>query len=201
MTPMASGAQRWAWAWWIPITVIGAVVGSVAAFQVRSLPAGPYWAGRDLGYVATVVDVIILSGAQWFLLRQYRLRVDWWVPATVTAGLLSAIVLIPTVLNGFGPATNAGTVLLSSAAALGAAGLLTGTAQALVLRGSIPAAWAWIPATAFGGAAAGALTSALASDLLKLQLPGIVLLSLVAGMGGLLIAATQGTVLQRVLAR
>ncbi|MEO6796632.1 MAG: hypothetical protein ABI401_03250 [Candidatus Dormibacter sp.] len=96
----------------------------------------------------------------------------------MTAGLLPAIVLIPTVLNGFGPAADAARSGFPA-----------------------PAVWAWIPATAFGGAAAGALTSALASNLLKLQLPGIVLLSLVAGMGGLLIAATQVTMLQRVLAR
>jgi hypothetical protein len=192
------GTRRLVWALWIVVSVIGALIGAVAATQVRALATAPDTVGYGLGYIATVVDAFIIAGAQWLLLRRYRSEVDWWVPATVTASLLSAIVLIPTVLNLFAPPRGTG-VLISSAAALAAAGLMTGTAQALVLGRSRRAAWVWIPATALGGGAAGALTSTLAPQLLGLQLPAYMLLGVVAAIGASLIAGSQALVVRRVL--
>jgi len=90
--------HRLAWALWIVGTIVGAALGALAAWQVRSLATQ-----LDVAYVATVVSVLISSGVQWFLLRRYRVDAYWWVPATVAASLITAIVVIPTVLNVFAP--------------------------------------------------------------------------------------------------
>jgi len=204
--PIAIGrkTQRLAWALWIAFTVIGAVVGALAAWQVRELAvSGPASLVDAVRYVATVLDAVVAAGAQWYVLRRYRLDVYWWVPATVTARLAAAIVVIPSVLGLFVPPAGNGPITLatavtSGAAALAAAGLVIGTAQALVLRssgGNI--AWAWIPATVAGGALAGALTTALSAQLFGL-LP-IATIALVAAAGALLSAASQAPVLLRVL--
>src|SRR3989442_8587165 len=135
-------SQRLAWALWIAVTVIGAVIGALAAWQVRELAvAGPASLADAFRYVATVLDAVVAAGAQWYVLRRYRLEVYWWVPATVTARLIAAIVVIPSVLGLFVPAAGNGPITLATAvtrgaAALPAAGLVVGTGQALVLRGS-----------------------------------------------------------------
>src|SRR3989442_12276740 len=159
-------SQRLAWARWIAVTVIGAVVGALAAWQVGELAvSGPASLVDAVRYVATVLDAVVAAGGKWYVLRRYRLDVYWWVPATVTARLAAAIVVIPSVLGLFVPPAGNGPITLatavtSGAAALAAAGLVIGTAQALVLRGSGGnIAWAWIPATIAGGALAGALTT------------------------------------------
>src|SRR2546421_2700685 len=189
-------SQRLAWALWIAVTVIGAVVGALAAWQVRELAvAGPASLADAFRYVATVLDAVVAAGAQWYVLRRYRLQVYLWGPATVTARLVAAIVVIPSVLGLFVPPVGNGPITLATAvtsgvAALAAAGLVIGTAQALVLRGSGGnIALAWIPATIAGGALAGALTTALSAQLFGL-LP-IATIGLVAAAGALLSAARQ----------
>src|SRR2546425_4191152 len=190
--------HRLAWALWIVGTVVGAALGALAAWQVRTLATQ-----LDVAYAATVVSVLISSGVQWFLLRRYRVDAYWWVPATVAANLITAIVVIPTVLNMFAPPSgdliSAGTaMLLSGAAALATAGLVVGTAQALVLRGSAGnIAWAWIPATIVGGALAGALTTALSAQFFGL--PAFSTISLVAATRALLTSASQAPGFLRVL--
>jgi hypothetical protein len=195
--------RRMAWLLWIGVSVAGSVAGALAAWQVRSLyqlgPASLHW---DLGYIATVADALIFSAGQWFVLQRYKLDAFWWVPATVAANLLAAIVVIPTVLNLFVPPSGSvitqGMAILSAGAALAAAGLVVGMAQALVLRGSAGnIAWAWVPATIAGGALAGAATSALSAQLLGLSY--FMIVSAVAAMGALLAAATQAPVLVRIL--
>src|SRR5438094_9936422 len=93
-----------------------------------------------MGYLATVVNALIFSGGQWFVLQRYKLDAYWWVPATVAANLLTAIIVIPTILNLFVPPSGTvishGMATLSCGAALAAAGLVVGMAQALVLHGS-----------------------------------------------------------------
>lgn len=197
------GGRRLAWALWIVVSVVAAVLGAVVAAQVRVLATTPDPVGSRLPYIATIVDALILSGAQWLLLRRYRLEVYWWVPATVTAELIAAIVVIPSVLNLFVPRGTTNpilptTAMVSGAVALAAAGLVIGVAQALVLRtsaGSI--AWAWVPATIVGGALAGALTTAISAQLFGY--PYLVTISLLAATGGVLIAASQAPVLLRAL--
>ena len=184
--------------------MIGAVVGALAAWQVRELAvAAPPSLADAFRYVATVLDGVIAAGAQWFVLRRYRLEVYWWIPASVAARLAAVMVVIPSVLGLFVPPAGAGpialaTAVISGAAALAAAGLVVGTAQASVLResgGNI--AWAWIPATIVGGALAGALTTALSAQLFGLA--PIATIALVAAAGALLSAASQAPVFLRLV--
>lgn len=195
--------QASAWFLWVVVSVIGAMLGGLAAWRIRALLDGPspvlvVDAVRDL---ATIVNATIVEGAQWLLLRRSRLDARLWVPATVVASLLAVIVLIPTVLGravGRVGSINPGDTVIAGGAALAAAGLVIGTAQALVLRTSAGnIAWAWIPATIVGSALAGALTSALSAQLFGL--PPFATISLVAGVGALLVSASQAPVLYRLL--
>ena len=201
MVEVRGPSQRLAWALWIIVSVIGAVVAALVAWQVRTFfAAGMVFSGQSARYAATVVEALIVGGAQWLVLRRYRLLLDWWVPATVVANLLNAIVVIPSVLrlaDGSGVISPA-TAMIAGGSALAAAGLVVGTAQALVLRG--PAgnmAWAWVPATVIGGAFAGALTTALSAQLIGL--PYIAFISVLTASGALLKAASQAPVLLRLL--
>jgi len=195
--------RRMAWLLWIGVSVVGSVAGALAAWQARSLyEVGPAFRHLDMGYIATVINALIFSGGQWFVLQRYRLDAYWWVPATVAADLLTAIIVIPTILNLFVPPSGTvithGMAILSGGAALAAAGLIVGVAQALVLRGSAGnIAWAWVPVTIVGGALAGAVTSALSAQLFGL--PYFMIVSAVAAMGALLAAACQAPVFLRLI--
>jgi hypothetical protein len=193
--------QRMAWALWIVVSVIGAVVAALIAWQVRSLfLAGPAFSNQGARYAGTVVEALVAGGAQWLVWRRYRFAADWWVPATVAANLLNAIIVIPSVLH---LAEGAGMIsptpaMVAGATALAAAGLVVGTAQALVLRG--PAgntAWLWVPATIIGGALAGAITIAVSAQLFGL--PYVLFLSVLTATGAVLTAASQAPVVMRLL--
>jgi len=188
---------------WIAVSMVGAVAAALAAWRVRTLIiGGPEFLGRNLGYVAKVVEAMVISGAQWLLLRRYRLPVDWWVPTTVTANLLTAVVVIPNVLGAIlgkagGPGgPNMSIAVIAGGAALASAGLLVGSAQWLVLRGlGRRAAFAWIPASVVGGGLAGSATTLISSHLVGM--PAFVFLGVVAAVGALLQAAIQAPVLGR----
>jgi hypothetical protein len=63
--------QRMAWALWIVVSVIGGVLAALAAWQIRSLfIRGPASISQDARYVGTVVEALILGGAQWLVLRR-----------------------------------------------------------------------------------------------------------------------------------
>jgi hypothetical protein len=195
--------QRMAWALWIAVTVIGAVVGALAAWQVRQLAlSGSPSLLYAFRYIANVLEAVIAAGAQWYLLKRYRLEVYWWVPATVSARLVAMIVVIPSVIGLFvrpgGTDITLTTAVISGAAALAAAGCVVGAAQAVVLRSSAGnIAWAWVPATIVGGAFAGAATSGISVQLFGL--PFFVVLTVVTAIGALLMAASQAPVLLRLL--
>jgi len=185
-----------AWLLWIVVSVIGAVIAALIGWQIRTLVA------RDFTDAATVVSAVIAAGSQWFVLRRYRLDVYWWVPATVIANLINAIIVVPSVLNRFIPAPNTtlstGIVVFVGALTLAAGGLVVGLAQAIVLRQSARnIAWAWVPATIVGGAVTGAFTSSFAGSFLAF--PYVVALSTIAAIGALLTAASQVPALLRVL--
>jgi hypothetical protein len=192
-----------AWVLWIVVSVIGGVLGALVAWRVRNLlmvPA-PVIVTDLLRYLATILSATITAGAQWLLLRRYGLDVYWWVPATLTASVIAVLLVIPRVLGVTLPAGSSfnptGTAI-AGGLAVAAAGLLIGTAQALVLRtssGNI--AWAWVPVTVVGGGLAGALTSALSSQLFGM--PPFVSLSLLAALGALLISVCQAPVLYRLV--
>jgi hypothetical protein len=194
--------QGLAWVLWICVSIAGAVAGAMAAFGLRLLiSGGPISLIDALRYVATVVDAMVLAGAQWYFLQRYRLDVYWWVPATVIAYLIAALVLIPSVVRlvvGSGVPVSAGSAVVAGGAALAAEGLALGVAQAVVLRTSVGnIAWIWVPASIVGGALAGALTSAISAQLFGL--PALATISLVAAGGALLISASQAPVLYRLL--
>jgi hypothetical protein len=194
-------SQRTAWVLWIVVSVIGGVLAALAAWQIRTFfIRGPAFISQDARYVGTLVEALILGGAQWLVLRRYRLAVDWWVPVLVAANLLNVIVVIPSVLrlyDGAGVISPA-TAMIGGASALAAAGLVVGTGQALVLRGSAGnVAWAWVPATIIGGAFAGAVTTAVSVQLFGLSY--VVFLSVLTATGALLRAASQAPVLLRLL--
>jgi hypothetical protein len=195
--------QRMAWALWIVVSVIGGVLAALAAWQIRIFfIRGPAYISQDARYVGTVVEALILGGAQWLVLRRYRLAVDWWVPVLVAANLLNVVVVIPSILRlidgaGVGVISPA-TAMIGGASALAAAGLVVGIGQALVLRGSAGnVAWAWVPATIIGGAFAGAATTALSVQLFGLSY--VVFLSVLTATGALLTGASQAPVFLRLL--
>jgi hypothetical protein len=193
--------QRMAWALWIVVSVMGAVLAALIAWQVRSLfLGGPAFSSQGARYAGTVVEALVAGGAQWLVWRRYRFAVDWWVPVTVAANLLNTVIVIPSVLH---IAPRAGvisptTAMVLGASALAAAGLVVGTAQALILRGPTGnAAWAWVPATIIGGAFAGAITIAVSPHLFGL--PYVLFLSVLTAIGAVLTAASQAPVLMRLL--
>jgi hypothetical protein len=180
-------------------------VGAVAAGEIRIvLTANPGLLPKDVVYVATVVNVLILAGAQWLLFRRQPLEVGWWIPATVAANLATAIVVIPTVLRLVEPAPGAliteASAVVGGAAALAAAGLVVGFAQAFVLRlAGGREALLWMPATVLGGALTGALTTALSTQFFNLRLPGLIALGLLTAIGSLMTAAAQAPILARLV--
>src|ERR1700682_441048 len=79
-------SQRLAWALWIIVSVIGAVVAALVAWQVRTFfAAGMVFSGQSARYAATVVEALIFGGAQWLRLRRYRFVVGWGGPGSVVA--------------------------------------------------------------------------------------------------------------------
>ncbi|HEX9097123.1 MAG TPA: hypothetical protein VF990_13600 [Candidatus Dormibacteraeota bacterium] len=196
-------SQRMVWAVWIIVTILGAIVGALAAWQLRRLAIGGSASIADtFRYVATILDAVVASGAQWYVLKRYHLDVYWWVPATVAARLVTAIVVIPSVIGLFVRPGETDltltTAVISGTTALAAAGLVVGAAQAIVLRTSAGnIAWAWVPATIVGGAFAGAATSAISAQLFGL--PYVVFISVVTATGALFAAASQAPVLLRIL--
>jgi hypothetical protein len=192
-----------AWALWIFVTVLGAIVGALAAWQIRRLAIGGSVSLADaVRYLAIVLDAVVASGAQWYVLTRYDLEAYWWVPATVSARLVAYIVVIPSVIGLFvrpgGTDITLTTAVISGTAALAAAGFVVGAAQAVVLRSSgANIASAWVPATIVGGALAGAATSAISIQLFGL--PYVMVLSAVTATGALLIAASQAPVFLRLL--
>jgi hypothetical protein len=197
---IGSRKPRAVWALWIVASVVAAALGALAAGEIRSFgQSAATSSGHEFAYLATVISGLIASAGQWLILWRYRLDAFWWVPATVAADLLSAVVLVPTVLKLFlsSSAVPSGALaILIGALALGASGLLVGTAQGFVLKAAGASEMLlWIGATAFGGVLSGALTTLLSRQLLSL--PGLVAIAALAGTGSLLTAAAQSPVLVR----
>jgi len=184
---------------WIAVSVIAAVVGSLAAWQIRSL--GQASGGQEFAFLATIVSAIIASGGQWLLLRRGRLDVYWWVPATVAADLIAAVVIAPSMLNlliSRSTVPSAGTAIFVGAIVLGASGLVVGVAQALVLRRNTgQLAWIWIIATVLGGVLSGVFSTAFSSSLLTL--PGVLAISVASALSSFLTSASQTPILARML--
>jgi hypothetical protein len=193
------------WPLWIVASVVGAAAGALVGGEIRSLAStmrGPVVFSDFLSYMATIATAFTLSAVQWLVFRRLKRQLDWWVPATVVASLLNAMVTIPTVLRASLPTTDLApskaATIVAGCLALATAGLVVGTAQALVLRAlDRRTAWFWIPATILGGALAGAITTAASSQLLGLH--WTIVLGATAGVGALVISACQAPVLNRLI--
>jgi hypothetical protein len=201
--------QRLAWALWIVVSILGAAIGAIVAWEIRSpFLLSPAPEQGLVGSAATLVSALILAGGQWLVLRHYRFDAFWWVPATIAGNLVAAAIVVPGVINlalgrGVSP-VNANSALVFGAFALATGGLVVGTAQALVLRTTAGNfAWLWIPATALGGALAGAVTTALSPTLFQAVvdhgLPIVVLLGVANAVGALITSVCQAPILARVL--
>ena len=94
----------------------------------------------------------VLGAVQWLVLRRRLSLPRSWIVAT-SLGMAGGLALT---LALFGTST-AGSVLLRGAST----GLLVGLAQWVVLRGSVPRAWVWIPTVAAGWALGWAVSSAI----------------------------------------
>lgn len=123
------------------------------------------------------------------------------ISQTVIAELLTAIVVIPSVLrHAVDPLASVqpSDPVIAGGAALAAAGLVIGAAQAIVLRASVgDKAWFWVPVTAIGGGLAGALASALSTQLIGLST--FAFISLLAAVGAFMISACQAPVVARLV--
>lgn len=201
--------QRRAWALWIVVSILGAAIGAIVAWEMRSLVVlSPAPEQGLVGSAATLLSALILAGGQWLVLRHYRFDAFWWVPATIAGELVAAAIVVPAVINlalgrGVSP-VNSNSAVVFGAVALATGGLVVGTAQALVLRTTAGNfAWLWIPATMLGGALAGAVTTALSPTLFQAVvdhgLPIVVLLGVASVVGALMRSVCQAPILARLL--
>src|SRR5438309_12076073 len=85
---------------WLLVSVAGGLVGALLAWRIRALvDRGPESIGDLLRSLATIAAAVILSGAQWIFLRRYRPELYWWVPASVAARRVDALVVLAWVLG------------------------------------------------------------------------------------------------------
>lgn len=197
------------WVLWIGITVLGAVIASLLAWQLRSLaPRASVSVQQLIGFIVAVETELIISAGQWLVLRRLKVDAYWWIPASVAANVVAAVIIVPplitlAVARGIHPLT-AGGALTAGMLSLAASKLVIGTAQALVLReagGNV--AWAWVPASVIGGVLAAVVTNALTLPLIDAVIgrgwPGIALIGTLAAVGALVTSACQTPILMRLL--
>ena len=99
----------------------------------------------------------VLGGVQWLVLRRRLSLSRSWIVATslgMAGGLALGVVL-------FGTSTVGSVLLLRGVST----GLVIGLAQWVVLRGSVPRAWVWVPTVATGWALGWAVSRAIGLDL------------------------------------
>jgi hypothetical protein len=114
-----------------------------------------------LGPTITPVDLLILGGLQWLVIRQYGTP-PWWIVATAVGafiGLLLGFPLFAVIQEGTGALaaaaglSDSAVVLPPLAATFAVGGAVMGVAQVRVLRVPRPTAIRWVLASAVGLAA------------------------------------------------
>ena len=160
------------WRDWIAANALGellglgvAVVIAVAVAQTHALPPGEeILIGTAAFLVIGAYEGAIVGTAQWLVLRRAlpSLRARNWIGATVAGAVVawmlgripSALADWKSVSGGVGQTEpSASVILLLSAAAGAALGLILGAAQWVVLRGHVRRAGLWIGANALAWAA------------------------------------------------
>lgn len=201
--------DRLPWLLWIGITVLAAVIASLVAWQLRSLmPRGSVSVQQLIGFIVAVETELVISTGQWLVLRHYKVEAYWWIPASVAANVLAAVIIVPPLIalalaRGIHPLT-AGGALAAGMLSLGASTLIIGAAQAFVFRevgGKL--AWAWVPASVIGGVLAAVVTNALTLPLVDAVIgrgwPVVLLIGTLAALGALVTSACQAPILMRLL--
>src|SRR5438552_1190799 len=159
MSPLITIRRRDGWQvafLWVGVTVVSAVLASLVAWRLRSLdPAGPVWVQQVVAFAVAAETELIISTAQWLVLRSRKLDALWWVPVSVAANVAAAFVIIPPII---GLALAAGMIQPVTAdgarsfgmLSLALSGLVVGFAQMFVWRGAAGKAtwaWVWVPTT------------------------------------------------------
>jgi hypothetical protein len=202
--------RRLAWMLWISVTVLGAVITSLVAWQLRShAPSNSVSSQQIVGVIVAVETQLIISTGQWLVLRHYKMPAHWWIPASVAANVIAGLIVLPPLIGlavavGTPPITRLSGAWTIGMLSLGTSGLVVGTAQAFVLRASVgKLAWAWIAGCVVGGVVAASATSALSVQLIDavfgLGLPFSVLIGAFAALGALVVSTCQTPVLMRLL--
>lgn len=201
--------RRLAWLLWICVTVLGAVIASLIAWQLRSMNPHSVSAQQLVAFIVAVETELLISTGQWLVLRRYRVEADWWIPASVVANVAAAFIVAPTIISlaiatgGLRPVTtDAGLSYAILSAAV--SGLVIGTAQALVVRRSgAQLVWTWIPATMIGGVMAVVVINASSPPLIDAiigrGLPFSLLIALLTAVGAFLGSACQTPILLRLV--
>jgi hypothetical protein len=157
---------------WIAANALGEVLGlgvaaliAVAVAQAHTLPPGEELLLVSAAFLAIgAYEGTIVGAAQWLVLRRLlpSLRAKDWVGATMAGAVVawmlgripSALADWESVSGGVGqPAPRVATIVLLSAAAGAALGLILGVAQWFVLREHVRHAGMWIAANALAWAA------------------------------------------------
>jgi hypothetical protein len=125
------------WGWWVVATTLGwALSGALIGASVDGSQGVLQYAFIPLSAVG-----------QWLLLRRHFAQASWWLIATTTGALAAGIgysVILALPAEQFGPATSG----LRNGLSMIIDGLALAIAQWSVLRGNVPGAGRWIPATA-----------------------------------------------------
>jgi hypothetical protein len=200
--------RRLAWLLWICVTILGAVIASMVAWWLRSLyPRGPISVQELVAFIIAIETELLIATGQWLVLRRYQVPARWWIPASVAANVAAAFIIVPPIIGvavamgGIRPITVDGGLSYGMLSAV-ASGIVIGTAQALVLRGSGRKLMvAWIAATVLGGVLATVVTNALAWPLFdaSARLPILGMIGLLVAVGALAASACQTPVLVRLL--
>src|ERR1700724_1941152 len=91
--------RRLAWLLWICVTVLGAVIASLIAWQLRSMNPHSVSAQQLVAFIVAVETELLISTGQWLVLRRYRVEADWWIPASVAANVAAAFIVAPPIIS------------------------------------------------------------------------------------------------------
>jgi hypothetical protein len=139
------------WAAW-GLAFLGFPIGGLAAIGL----VGGVESILD-GVIAGVACGAVIGWVQWLVLRRRLSLPRSWIVAS-SLGMAGGLALT---LAFFGTSTTGSVLLLRGAST----GLLIGLAQWVVLPGSVPRAWVWVPTVAAGWALGWAVTRASGLDL------------------------------------
>src|SRR2546429_1949929 len=102
MSPLITIRRRGGWKvsfLWVGVTVVGAVLASLVAWRLRSLNPHSVSAQQLVAYIVAVQTELLISAGQWLVLRRFKVEAYWWIPASLAADVVAAVIIPPPVLN------------------------------------------------------------------------------------------------------